>query len=112
MKKQILTNELTYITCNCSLPNDHKILETTLLPTVGSIVQDSATTGHPQALNQRLLPVLLSLSIPFSQENERQNLEKMECENASHLPHHLLNRRTLDGEPHAHTPCVYMQLDF
>ena len=37
-------------------------LGTTLLPTVGSIVQDSATTGHPRALNQRLLPVFLSLN--------------------------------------------------
>ena len=31
----------------------NKVLGTTLHPTVGSIAQNLATTGHPRALNQR-----------------------------------------------------------
>lgn len=46
---------------------------------------------------------LLGLSIPFSQENERQNLGKMECQSASHLPHHLLNRTKHWKGNHMHT---------
>ena len=33
--------------------NRNKVLRTTLHPTVGSIAQNLATTGHPRALNQR-----------------------------------------------------------
>jgi len=90
-------------------------LGTTLLPTLGSIVQDSATTGHPRALNQRLLPVFLSLNtLP---REWRQNLRMME-QDPFHPPYHSLNRKNIGWEttctppcvcmPHAHPPCVGM----
>ena len=109
-RKTILTMKLYLYFPAAKWPQD---LGTTLLPTEGSIVQDSATTGHPRALNQRLLPVFLSLNtLP---REWRQNLRMID---PFHPPHHSLNRKNIGWEttytppcvcmPHAHPPCVAM----
>lgn len=40
------------VECYLNPANRNKVLGTTLHPTVGSIAQNLATTGHPRALNQ------------------------------------------------------------
>ena len=59
-------------------------------------------------MNQR---TITSDSYVLQHHSPKRMKDKMsERLNASHPPHHLINRANIGREPHAHTPCVYMRL--
>jgi len=57
--------------------NRNKVLGTTLHPTIGSVAQNLATTGHHQALNQRITARESFVSQHFSPK--RMDDGVMEC---------------------------------
>ena len=90
---------LIFLTCDfevkCYLnpANCNKVLGMTLHPSVGSVAQNLATTGHPQALNQRTTTRESFVSQHFSPKRMDDGI--MEWWNASHLPPRLLNRANI-----------------